>query len=157
MHPLGPLASVPQEPGAVVQIKRDAFWTPTFTSTLSDALLSRLPAPMPHFKFAPGTTQTAFIARRRQPPAAGLLDRDFDFPLHGVDLLVLSACETAMGGADGTEVEGLAGVTTGRCGLGGRHLWPWPCEHCRLDGPVLPNLGADRWTRAEALQQRWRC
>lgn len=63
-----------------------------------------------HFQFLPGTEDDSFLllGDGRKLTLADL--QDGDFPLDAVDLLTLSACETAYGGRDarGREIEGFA-------------------------------------------------
>lgn len=78
--------------------------------TLLDVLDARYPVLhiASHFVFRPGTQEDSFLllGTGQTLSLARMLADDYDF--NGVDLLTLSACETALGdvGADGREVEG---------------------------------------------------
>ena len=65
-----------------------------------------------HYVFRPGSYENSYLLLGGgEPPRLSLRDlKKGDFPLADVDLLTLSACETAVGGgedANGNEVEGL--------------------------------------------------
>ncbi|MCA9547136.1 MAG: CHAT domain-containing protein, partial [Myxococcales bacterium] len=85
-------------------------------STLAAALAGPFPGVhlASHFQFKPGVDRSSFLllGDGAQLTVADLWAGSFDFK--GVDLLVLSACETAVDGGDGREVDGLAGVVQRR-------------------------------------------
>ena len=82
-----------------------------------------MPLGRAHFHYAPGGTEAdSFLVLGDGTALSVQALRQGDYPLADVDLLALSACQTAMGspGADGSEVEGLAVVAA-----------PWGALHSR--------------------------
>lgn len=65
-----------------------------------------------HFAFRPGTRRDSFLVLGDGGRLSLEQVEEEDFSFHHVDLLTLSACDTALGapGADGREVEGLAAI-----------------------------------------------
>ena len=73
-----------------------------------------------------------------------------------MDLLTVSACDTAMGssGATGTEVEGFAvGPAEGGQGCGGQPVARGGHQYASTDADLLPAAGEPGWYAEEALRQ----
>jgi len=113
-----PLASVPGELDAVVEaVPGTRFLDEDFTAQrLADSLNGEVPWVhiATHFQFKAGATYADSFLLLGDGSTLSVQDLDQPrFPLGDVDLLALSACDTAMGDsprADGSEVEGLAVV-----------------------------------------------
>jgi CHAT domain-containing protein/tetratricopeptide (TPR) repeat protein len=121
-----PLPSVPVELGEIVQESTDPASAGgalpgirrldhSFTAaTLTDALEAGYPVIhiASHFRFNPGTDADSYLLLGQQTRLTMADFRSGAFPLSDVDLLTLSACETALGGADanGREVEGFGAL-----------------------------------------------
>jgi CHAT domain-containing protein len=112
-----------------------------------------------HFKFNPGTEVDSFLVLGDGKRLTLRELREAGYNFRGVDLLTLSACETAVGGgadANGREVEGFGALAQQR---GARAvmatLWPVADEST---GILMQNFyrlraqGGDM-NKAEALQQ----
>jgi CHAT domain-containing protein/Tfp pilus assembly protein PilF len=108
-----------------------------------------------HFHFNPGTEERSFLllGDGTTLSLADIRDQTFDF--NGVEILTLSACETAMGGgADGREIEGL-GALAQRQGAKGvlATLWPVADESTgQFMGKMYGRLSQGDTTKAEALR-----
>lgn len=81
-----------------------------------------------HFSLVPGQDATSFLllgdgTKLPLSDVAGLPSRSFD----GVDLMTLSACQTAIGGGDGTELEGFAAIAQ-RKGVKAVMASLWPID-----------------------------
>lgn len=110
-----------------------------------------------HFQFRPGTDRDSFLLLGSGNRLT-LADLKYgDFPFHNLDLLTLSACETAVGaaGASGREIEGLGTLAQNQ---GARSVLAtlWPVAD-RSTGRFMSDLYRIREvegvTRAEALRR----
>ena len=110
-----------------------------------------------HFVFKPGTERDSYLllGDGTKLSLAQMNDEDLDF--NNVDLLTLSACETAMGGtkANGREIEGFGGFAQ-RQGAKAVLATLWPVAD-KSTGLFMKNMYELRQkkdlTKAEALQQ----
>lgn len=115
-----------------------------------------------HFVFNPGTETQSFLVLGTGETLTLRALREADYNFRGVDLLTLSACDTAVGGgadANGREVEGLGTLAQQR---GARAvmatLWPVVDESTGLLMEAFYRLrgGKSGMTKAEALRQAQR-
>lgn len=119
-----------------------------------------------HFKFTPGSEADSFLLlggneteceRRRDCDKLSLTDIRQGYDFGSVDLLTLSACETAVGGgqdAQGVEVEGL-GVVAQTKGAKGILATLWPVADnstALLMQTLYRQRGVNGHTKAEALR-----
>jgi len=107
-----------------------------------------------HFRFSP-TEEDSFLllGDGSHLNLAEIRKGRYDFK--GVDLLTLSACETAVGAGQGREVEGLA-VTAQKKGAKGVLATLWPVADnttAALMQRMYELRGADRLSKAEALRR----
>lgn len=92
-----------------------------------------------HFQFRPGTESDSYLVMGDGQPLTVRELRQGDYLLEGVDLLVLSACDTAVGGSGtGAEVEGLA-VVAQRLGAKAVVASLWPVDD-RSTGAWMADL-----------------
>jgi CHAT domain-containing protein/Tfp pilus assembly protein PilF len=111
-----------------------------------------------HFQFHPGNETDSFLLLGDGSHLTLAQIKSLPNVFSGVDLLTLSACDTAMGGAgaNGKEVEGF-GVLAQRQGAKAvlATLWPVADESTQLLMREFYQLheGSPQWTKAEALQQ----
>jgi CHAT domain-containing protein len=157
-----PLPAVKQELEAIVKaVPGELHFDNDFTAqTLRGALAKR--ANMlhlaTHFVFTPGTETDSFLLLGDGGRLSLREIREAGFNFRGVDLLTLSACETAVGGgadANGREVEGLGALVQQR---GARAvmatLWPVADESTGLLMQRFYQLRVgSRLSKAQALQQ----
>ncbi|MFA7242787.1 MAG: tetratricopeptide repeat protein [Sulfuricellaceae bacterium] len=112
-----------------------------------------------HFVFKPGTEADSYLLLGDGEPLSLREIRDSDYDFRNVDLITLSACETAVGGgkdANGREIEGF-GVLAQKQGAKGVLATLWPVADAST-GPFMQNLYRIRqhnpgMTKAEALRQ----
>ncbi len=110
-----------------------------------------------HFVFKPGTESNSFLllGDGSRLSLAEISEEDYDF--NGVDMLSLSACETAVGGlgADGKEIEGF-GWLAQRQGAKSVLATLWPVADAST-GEFMQNLYQSRQqqnlSKAQALRQ----
>ena len=94
----------------------DAYFDEDFTESRLRAALQRTEPVLhiaSHFRFMPGSEADSFLLLGDGSRLSLRALREGDFRFDHLDLLTLSACETAMAGgreADGSEVEGLAAL-----------------------------------------------
>lgn len=110
-----------------------------------------------HFSLVPGQDATSFLllgdgSKLPLSDVAGLPSRSFD----GVDLMTLSACQTAIGSGDGTELEGFAAIAQ-RKGVKAvmASLWPIDDAGTRLlmESFYGTHQTAKGQTKSESLRQ----
>ena len=123
-------AIVGEQSGSGATVPGRRYLDHAFTKrTLSDELHRGMPWVhiASHFRFRPGTEADSYLLIGDGSALTVGELRLGDYPLAGVDLLALSACDTAMGGAraDGSEVEGLA-VIAQNAGAGAVLATLWP-------------------------------
>ena len=123
---LDSLVKTKSNPGGLLEGKPyldEAFTKDALQESLSDhyALLHVAS----HFQFVPGTEKDSFLllGDGSRLDLAELRQGRYDFK--DVDLLTLSACETALGGGEGKEVEGMA-VTAQKKGAKAVLATLWP-------------------------------
>lgn len=110
-----------------------------------------------HFKFEPGTDEDSFLVMGGGAHLSLAELKEGDYPLGGVELLTLSACETAVGStdADGREVEGLGALAQSQ-GANAVLATLWPVAD-RSTAQFMEQFYAQRTghrlTKAEALRE----
>lgn len=111
-----------------------------------------------HFRFEPGTERDSFLLLGDGTRLTLGQFREHEFDLRYIDLLTLSACDTAVGGgrdANGQEIEGF-GALAQQQGAKGVIATLWPVAD-RSTGLLMQNLYRFRVqqgaTKAEALRQ----
>ena len=120
-----------------------------------------------HFQLHPGDETASFLLLGDGSHLSLAQLKTWPNPFSGVELLTLSACNTAVGstGADGKEVEGLGrpGPAAGRQGGGGDPVAGGGCEYARVmqtfyrlreTQPGLPKVEALRQAGATAVISR---
>ncbi|GAB6038028.1 hypothetical protein JCM15519_25870 [Fundidesulfovibrio butyratiphilus] len=128
-------------------------------NSFRDALVENYPALhiASHFKFEPGDNLSSFLLLGDGKPLSLSELRDGDYYLGGVDLLTLSACETAMGGngEGGREVEGFGALVQKKGAKGVlATLWPVADQSTALFMRNFYRLHQDgHVSKAEALRQ----
>ena len=158
-----PLPAVPDELRAIVgvnsggvlpgEISLDEAFT---RDTLLDAVADGYPALhiASHFKFQPGNNTDSFLLLGNGEKLT-LADFNLKVSLPKVELLTLSACETAVSGGRGTEVEGLA-VTAQLKGAKAVLATLWPVAD-ESTGKFMRNFyklrEEQQLSKAEALRQ----
>jgi CHAT domain-containing protein/tetratricopeptide (TPR) repeat protein len=164
-----PLPAVPRELDAIVRegeadplgvLPGETYLDKAFTEDRLSAVLRdgfNVVHLASHFRFEPGNEDDSFLVLGGGGPlTVGELQRG-DYPFAGVDLLTLSACETALGGeaADGSEVESF-GALAQRQGAASvmATLWRVADESTAVFmARFYEHREARRETKAEALRQ----
>ncbi|GAB6037046.1 hypothetical protein JCM15519_16050 [Fundidesulfovibrio butyratiphilus] len=162
-----PLAAVPAELRGIVRDATGGGVLPgvarldeAFTlQSFRDALGGSYPALhlASHFKFEPVDNLSSFLLLGDGTYLTLAALRDGDFDLGGVDLLTLSACDTAMGGngAGGREVEGF-GALVQKKGAKGVLATLWPvadASTAQLMRELYRLRQEDHLSKAEALRR----
>jgi CHAT domain-containing protein len=110
-----------------------------------------------HFDFEPGDINNSVLVLG-DGTTLSLADIQTGFMFTGVELLTLSACETALGdgkaGADGSEVEGLGKIAQDNGAMAViATLWPVVDESTGIFMSALYKAHQDHLTKAESLQK----
>ncbi|MBK7237490.1 MAG: CHAT domain-containing protein [Sterolibacteriaceae bacterium] len=144
------------QPGGVLDgvIYLDQAFT---EKSLQRSLSDRLPVLhlASHLQFRPGTEKDSFLLLGDGSKLdLGSLRSRYQFA--GVDLITLSACDTAVGGGSGSEVDGLA-LTVQKNGAKGVLATLWPVADAST-GRLMQEFyrlrqSAPQLTKAEALRQ----
>jgi len=164
------LPSVPQELESIVRRNKDdkdgviegrIYLDKDFTrKTFQDVLQEKYPVVhiASHFKLQPGNgSASTLLLGDGDTLTLDEFRRNAKFKLHGVDLLTLSACDTAVGGSsEGAEVESFAVMAQLRGAKGVMaSLWKVQDESTRLLMQQLYKLRSENThiSKAEALRQ----
>jgi CHAT domain-containing protein len=160
------LSAVPGELASIVKtsanpegaLQGTTWLDAQFSAESLRSALSRSPAVVhiaSHFKFTPGTEQDSFLLLGDGKALSLFELRTGRYDLQRVDLLTLSACETAVDGSgQGNEVEGLA-VTAQRKGAKAviATLWPVEDQSTSLLMKRFYQLREQKMSKGEALRQ----
>jgi CHAT domain-containing protein/tetratricopeptide (TPR) repeat protein len=170
-HTVGEIAfsalnAVPHELASIVKtvtspdgaLQGSAYLDAQFSAESFRSALSRGPAVVhiaSHFKFTPGTEQDSFLLLGDGKALSLFELRTGRYDLQRVDLLTLSACETAVDSSgQGNEIEGLA-VTAQRKGAKSviASLWPVEDQSTSLLMKRFYQLREQKLNKGEALRQ----
>lgn len=166
---LSPLPAVPKELESIVH--RDAsdsdgvlpgviHLDQAFTRDIMESVLQEYPVLhiASHFVFRPGTHLSSYLmlGDGTPLPLSQIEEKNYDFT--GVDMLTLSACNTAMGvpGADGREIESFGALAQDQGAKGVlATLWPVSDESTGIFMQNLYRIHGEQSgiTKAEALHQ----
>ena len=132
----------------------EAFTAKRLKASLSDIFnVSHIAT---HYKFMPGTEADSFLLMGDGSHLSLATLRTAGYDFKAIDLLTLSACETAINdvGSDGREVEGLATLVQ-RQGAKGVMATLWPVSDCST-GIFMQHFYSNRrqgMSKAEALRK----
>jgi CHAT domain-containing protein/tetratricopeptide (TPR) repeat protein len=166
---LDPLPSVPEELEGIVQKDRSdpdgvlpgvIRLNETFTQKAMESVLTEDYPVLhiaSHFQFRPGTEQNSHLVLGDGAPLTLAQIKEDDYDFGGVELLTLSACNTAVGGAkaNGSEVESFGALAQDQGAKGVlATLWPVADKSTGLFMQSLYRIRQEqKLTKAEALQE----